>query len=267
MFDRIAYAVRASRAFATQPRDAVERTLEKVAERRDLRAGDLHYPVEDAPEEGMHRLVGADWPCSELDGFEAAWESAAAELRARHLRMGRGAFGGWDDGDRRFVRFAWCVARHLRPNRVIETGVARGLTTAVLLDALEQNVQGHLWSVDLPPLLEVGLSDETGAAVSERLCHRWTLVRGSSRRVLPGLVNTVGRIELFVHDSMHTTRNVNFELECVWPALAPGGVILIDDVEKNAGMAALSTRHPDARSMICAADDGEALIGAVVKPG
>jgi hypothetical protein len=65
---------------------------------------------------------------------------------------------------------------------------------------------------------------------------------------------------------MHTTRNVMFELEHVWPALAPGGVILIDDVEKNDAVSQLVKRHPDAQPIICASDDGEALIGCVRKP-
>jgi Methyltransferase domain len=262
---RLRYMGRATKAYATDPYEALERTLEKVAEWRDDRAIGTRYVVTEAPDERLHQLVGTEWPCGELDVSEHVWAEALEELSARDLRVGRGAFGGWDDGDKRLVRFAWCLARHLRPERVLETGVARGFTTRALLEALNRNGNGHVWSVDLPPLLERGLSDETGAAVPGRLYDRWTLVRGSSRRVLPGLVKQLGSIDLFVHDSMHTTRNVAFELECVWPTLRPGGAILIDDVEKNAAMGQFLRSHPGTASMICASDDGRVLIGLLIK--
>ena len=59
------------------------------------------------------------------------------------------------------------------------------------------------------------------AAVPERLHGRWTLIRGSSRQRLPPLVAELGQLDLFLHDSRHTARNVLFELEQVWPALSP----------------------------------------------
>ena len=218
---RIAYAGRASRAIAGQPYEGVERTIERLAEWRDSTGEGWKHGSANASDERLHTMLGAPWPCPD-DGFEDVWAAAQEDLRARGLQVGRGAFGGWDDGDRRLVRLAWCAARHLRPERVVETGVARGLTTRVLLEALERNGRGRLWSIDLPPLLESDLAEETGAAVPEHLSERWTLLRGSSRRSLPGLVAGLGHVDLFVHDSMHTGRNLRFELEQVWPALRPG---------------------------------------------
>lgn len=262
---QFAYLARAGKEFATQPGEAFERTLEKIAEWRDERAGSFRYPVVEQADQRVHELIGGGWPCDEAQAFSAVWADALNDLGTQASRIGRGAFGGWDDGDPRLVSFAWCCARHLRPLRVLETGVGRGLTTRVLLEAMHRNGQGHLWSIDLPPLLEHGLAAETAVAVPARLRDRWTLVTGSSRRVLPSLVSQLGTIDVFIHDSMHTTRNVMFELEHVWPALAPGGVILIDDVEKNGAVSQLAKRHPDAQPIICASDDGEALIGCVRK--
>ena len=262
---RLAYAARASRAFVAQPYEAFERTLERLGEWRDARGVPHGYDVAGACEERLHHLIGADWPCHEWNGFDEVWQATVDELAARELRVGRGAFGGWDDGDARFVRIAWCLARHLRPERILETGVGRGLTTRALLEALQRNARGRLWSVDLPPLLEHSLGRETAAAVPERLHDRWTLVRGSSRRVLPALVDDLGHIDLFVHDSMHTTRNLRFELERVWPALIPGGAALIDDVEKNVAAAQFLHAHPETSSMICTSGDGEVLIGCLIK--
>jgi hypothetical protein len=37
--------------------------------------------------------------------------------------------------------------------------------------------------------------------------------------------------DLFVHDRMHSERNVPFELEPVWPFLGQDGAIAVDDVD------------------------------------
>jgi hypothetical protein len=262
---RLAYAARASKAYATQPHEALERTLERVAEWRDERGPARRYETIGEWDERVHRLIGAPWPCEELQDFEQVWKATLDDLAARRLQVGRAAFGGWDDGDPRLVRVAWCLTRHLRPERVLETGVARGLTTRAVLEALRINGHGRLWSVDLPPLLEHDLARETGAAVRDDLCDRWTLIQGSSRRVLPGLVAELGQIDLFIHDSMHTTRNLRFELERVWPALATGGAALIDDVEKNEATAQFLGDHPRTPFVISASDDDKVLIGCIVK--
>jgi hypothetical protein len=228
---RLTYMARASKAFASQPYEAVERMREKAAENRDGRDAPYDYYVTAHSDERIHELIGAPWPCESANAFGEVWQAAIHDLEERRLQIGRGAFGGWDDGDPQLVRLAWCLVAHLRPSKILETGVARGLTTRALLEGLERAGNGHLWSIDLPPLLEHDLASETAAAVPRRLYPRWTLRQGSSRSVLPSLVDELGEIDLFVHDSMHTTRNVVFELEQVWPALAPGGVALIDDVE------------------------------------
>jgi hypothetical protein len=118
----------------------------------------------------------------------------------------------------------------------------------------------------LPPLIETDLAKQIGCAVEEDQRERWTLLRGSSRRLQPALVGGLPRISLFVHDSMHTTRNLSFELNTVWPALAPGGAALIDDVERNRGFTTFTSAHPQAAAVLFCADDGIALFGCLIKP-
>jgi hypothetical protein len=255
-------AARAARVVASQPRDALERRLDRFLERRDERPS---YQVSEDFERLVHGLIGADWPCEEHSGFEEVWSAALDDLDSRGLQVGRGTFGSWDDGDSRLAQVAWCVTRHLRPERIVETGVARGLLTRVVLEAVERNDRGRLWSIDLPPLLAQDLGEETAAAVPQDRRERWTLLRGTSRRLLPRLLADLGQIDLFIHDSSHTTRNVRFELERAWRALSPGGLALIDDVEKNAATAHFLTAHPRTPAVISKSRDGKALVGCLVK--
>ncbi len=130
------------------------------------------------------------------------------------------------------ARTAYLLGRAQRPGVVIETGVAYGVTSRYILEALRVNGVGHLDSIDLPPL-----GDETGAhigmLVEPPLRSRWTLHRGTTRRLLPQLVDRAGVVHMFVHDSLHTYRTMLWEFETVWPHLAPGGVLVSDDIEGN----------------------------------
>ncbi len=74
------------------------------------------------------------------------------EERAKGIRAGPESFQWWNDGDAGLVRAIWCLMRHLRPKNVVETGVAHGVTSRFILEALKRNGDGHLWSIDLPPL-------------------------------------------------------------------------------------------------------------------
>lgn len=145
------------------------------------------------------------------------------------------------------------LVRHLKPNKVVETGVAHGLTSRFILEALERNGFGHLWSIDLPPI-EQAWREQVGMAVGDRYPHRWTLIKGSSRRRLPALLRELGEIDLFIHDSLHSERNVSFELDRAWAALRPGGAIVVDDLDANRAFQTFTLNRPAHQSIICEAE-------------
>ncbi len=152
------------------------------------------------------------------------------------------------------VRAIWCLARHLRPIRVVETGVARGLTSRFILEALLRNGNGHLWSIDLPPLAEPELHAQIGAAVEGPCRQRWSYIRGSSRRHLPRVLSQLGQVDLFVHDSAHTERNMQFELEHACRALPPTGALVVDDIDLTGAFHDLMRTHPHRQFLICQAE-------------
>jgi hypothetical protein len=51
-------------------------------------------------------------------------------------------------------------------------------------------------------------------------------------------------IDLFVHDSLHTRRNMRREFDAIWPRLRNGGALLADDVERNRAFGELLQRSP-----------------------
>ena len=136
------------------------------------------------------------------------------------------------NGDFAMARLCYALCRALRPLRVVETGVCYGVTSAFFLQALRQNDRGMLYSIDLPPLGR-DASAFVGRLVPEDLRSRWELLRGTSRRLLPRLLKRIGTVDLFIHDSLHTRRNMRRELRNVTPYLSSTAVVLSDDIEGN----------------------------------
>ena len=248
-----------------EPGDGLDRALER-ARRMFGRGGDSRYSYEPDPawEQHLHEHLGVAWPCEAVAEFEALWSQVNESLREQGLATGRAAYGGWDDGDAGLARAVWCLTRHLPASTVVETGVARGITSRVILEALQRNGAGTLASIDLPAL-DSSIHSEIGAAVPPALRGRWTYVNGTSRSRLPELLGRLGAIDLFVHDSSHTTRNVRFELEQAWRVLARGAAVA-DDIERNAGFGQFMRAHPEVPCLIATADDGVAMFGIALKP-
>ena len=69
--------------------------------------------------------------------------------------------------------------------------------------------------------------------VPAELRRRWHLVLGRSQDELPALLELVGEIELFMHDSEHSYECMRFEFASAWSVLRAGGVLIADDVNVN----------------------------------
>lgn len=121
------------------------------------------------------------------------------------------------------------VVRLLKPDVVIETGVARGFTSAVILATMRENGRGQLHSIELPPP-QVQPGEFVGKAVAQDLRERWSLHLGPSRGILPKLLQRLAPIDIFLHDADHTYLAQRHEYRTAWPALRSGGLLLSDDV-------------------------------------
>lgn len=274
----LSYIRKAPRIYTYVRADPVEAWLRlraKAVKRWERRKPPCPYVPDAGWERQLHEILGIQWPCSATEEFWALWPRVIGSLTAKGIKVGVGHFNGWNDGDPAFVRAVWCLTRHLRPRHVVETGVARGVTSRFILEALERNETGHLWSIDLPPSLATDFHAEIGAAVATHCRHRWSYIRGSSQRRLPGLLASLGQIDLFVHDSLHTEANVRFELQQAWSALRPGGAIVVDDIDLNWSFHSFAQTCAERKTLVCGAEplehepfrpfDGKGLFGIAQK--
>jgi hypothetical protein len=163
------------------PREALDHVETQIALTRAAGTPPAPVVADETWRRALHEVLGEVWPCPAQDEFRRLWGELMVELDDE------APVGSGHDADPTLSEAAWCVVRHVRPNVVVETGVSRGLSSRVILEALARNGAGRLWSVDLPPL-EEPWRRLTGSAVPERLRERWTYVRGASRRRLPPLL-------------------------------------------------------------------------------
>jgi predicted O-methyltransferase YrrM len=137
--------------------------------------------------------------------------AARRGLADRQVRYGRRV--GW-----------YAMVRAKRPAHVVETGVDKGLGTCVLAAALLRNATdgapGRVTSLDINP--EAGYlarAEPWSGVVDLRI--------GDSLAAIAALERPV---DLFLHDSDHSAAHERNEFAAVEPKLAPGALLLTDNV-------------------------------------
>ena len=131
------------------------------------------------------------------------------------------------------VLVQYITVRAFRPDVVVETGVANGVSSAYLLLALDKNGRGRLHSVDLGNPVFLPAGKPPGWIVPESLRNRWNLLIGDSRQLLPKLLSELRTVDVFIHDSLHTYDQMLWEYRAAYPYLRPGGLLFSDDAGWN----------------------------------
>ena len=125
----------------------------------------------------------------------------------------------------------YLLVRLIKPDQVVETGVSSGASSAYILRALKDNKKGKLYSIDLS--IEYNTGRKRGWLVPEELRDRWDLRIGDAKEILTPLLKEIGKIDCFLHDSLHTYDHMMWEYKRIWPYLKRGGLFLSHDVGAN----------------------------------
>ena len=158
-------------------------------------------------------------------------ELAGDETLRSHLQAATSSAArrGLADRAARYARRAgwYAIVRSRKPAHIVETGVDKGLGTAVLAAAVLRNAaEGHpgrVTAVDINP--EAGYLVRTGA---------WStvvdLVYADSLATIAALDRPV---DLFLHDSDHSVEHERREFATVEAHLSDGALLLTDNVTKT----------------------------------
>jgi predicted O-methyltransferase YrrM len=166
------------------------------------------------------------------------YEQLAETAREAGDELAATRAAGHSESSEEGKKLLYLAVRALRPRLVVETGPFNGASSTFLLHALEANGgDGRLVSFDVPDArdaLGVPIPEgrEPAWLVPPELRHRFELVLGDTRQTLRRRL-AAETVDLFFHDSLHTTRHMLFEFRTAWRRLRPGGVLVSDDVFWN----------------------------------
>jgi hypothetical protein len=118
--------------------------------------------------------------------------------------------------------YAFILAR--KPRIVIETGVANGITTNVIMSALEKS-GGTLHSFDVDP--------KTSNVYSGVGSWHFHLLSGNLQKDLIEQVGAIPEIDLWLHDSNHGYLWQSFEYQLAKSVLKTNGILVSDDIDSS----------------------------------
>ena len=128
--------------------------------------------------------------------------------------------------------FLYALCKIIKPEIVVETGVAYGISSAYILQALHENDKGTLYSID--NVFKPWESREMiGNAIPKNLQNRWKLTVGTSSEKLEKIFQSIEKADIFLHDSLHTYKNMLLEFQTAWPFIKNNGFLLSDDIGDN----------------------------------
>lgn len=146
-----------------------------------------------------------------------------AELAAKGIDLGGG--GGSE--------LLYFLARLLRPDHIVETGVAAGWSTTALLGAIQANGHGHLHSSDFPYFRMDEPEQYVGYLVPDELRSPWSLYLDGDRRNLEKILRPGLEVGLAHYDSDKSRAGRKFFLDAVTPHLAADAVVVMDDINDD----------------------------------
>jgi predicted O-methyltransferase YrrM len=209
----------------------VDKALTRVTERRHAgdRASAAAWAAERAEpsSEFATRVDPTLW--AEAEAFTAGLEQVAGQRLGALRQQGVVLGGGGDYG------LIYFLTRHLRPQTVVETGVAAGFSSEAFLRALRANGDGgQLWSSDFPYFRLENPEQYVGLLVDDELRAQWHLFLRGDKANLTEILPAAGHIDLFHYDSDKSYRGRSRALQRVEPHLDAHSHVVMDDIDDNA---------------------------------
>ena len=229
------------RLLFTRPREFLERIAVLIEDRREARLFENGRGPEYAERTSLPEAISRLSEIFDVD-FEKLFSEREFQSihdwvarKSRELQSDPASpFPVFWSADTSLMRLAYALVKVLKPKSVFETGVAYGVTTETVLTALHGNGSGKLYSVDLPPLRNKAGDSGIGVMVRPEHRDRWHFSRGSSKVLLPALLERgLGPVGLFIHDSANVYSMQSFELNLLWEHLTDNGAVLVNNIGRN----------------------------------
>ena len=191
---------------------------------------------------GNFHGVSANWLAKQSDALYSGVEDFATDpgcpikIKTEEVSVGKGLFnsivleksganfGANFDCEEGLASFLYAYILNSKPSVVIETGVANGITTNIIMKALEQT-GGTLHSFDVDPKTKnvyIGSGN-------------WNFhhLRGNLEKGLEAQTLEIGNVDLWIHDSNHGYLWQTYEYQLASRVLSIGGILVSDDIDSS----------------------------------
>ncbi|EEZ92668.1 MAG: hypothetical protein BJBARM4_0735, partial [Candidatus Parvarchaeum acidiphilum ARMAN-4] len=110
---------------------------------------------------------------------------------------------------------------------IVETGVANGHSTFIILKALEKNDYGTLTSIDI--------SQKAGVLIDSDMKKNWNLVviKPNAKSIRRFFEKFDRNIDIFIHDSNHSFFWQSLEYSLALPHMSGHSILLSDDIDTS----------------------------------
>ena len=129
--------------------------------------------------------------------------------------------------------FLYFLARFLKPQTIVETGVAAGFSSYAFLLAIKENGEGTLFSSDFPYFRLDEPERFIGIMVEESLKPFWRLYIDGDSLNLPKIVGECTEVDIFHYDSDKSYSGRKFATDLLEPKMRSSGIIIFDDIQDN----------------------------------
>ena len=127
------------------------------------------------------------------------------------------------------------ITRYIKPNIIIETGVAAGFSSKAFLVAIDINKKGKLYSSDFPYFKEKNPEKYIGILVDEKYKKNWDLcIEGDINFIkkINGLISEES-VDFLHYDSDKSYRSRKKTFNSIKKYLKKNCVIIFDDIQDN----------------------------------
>lgn len=123
--------------------------------------------------------------------------------------------------------FLYYIVRIKKPELIIETGVATGMSSFFILKAMSENSSGKLISTDI--------RYDAGEIVPNYLKNRWdfVLLKRDDKSQFKKFINNFDKIDIFFHDSDHSYWWQTLEYNLSFKHLKNYGLLISDDIDNS----------------------------------
>ena len=142
----------------------------------------------------------------------------------------------WNAEENLFV-LLYSLIRSNKSKFVVETGVANGITTNAIMNALQQaSKDGELHSFDVLP-------EARNAYSGPGNWNFHLLPTKNTARKIKGIVSKFSKVDIWVHDSDHGYRWQKFEYLLALASLSDNGILISDDIDASSAWGELAKTH------------------------